>query len=91
MYNVLPLLLQDPEIVLLRPSNSSTDPRLNGQFIHDTRVRRQAASQWLDFLRAHHLEYRDIIINDEAIEQLPVDSSVAGDIPFDEGEADMWI
>jgi hypothetical protein len=40
VYNKLPLLPSDLEVILLRPSNSSTDPRLNRQFIRDFRVRR---------------------------------------------------
>jgi hypothetical protein len=42
VYRKLPLLPRDLEIVLLRPTNSSTNPRLQRQFARDFRVRRQA-------------------------------------------------
>lgn len=34
-YNSLPLLPQNLDIILLRPSNTAADPRLNRQFIWD--------------------------------------------------------
>jgi hypothetical protein len=40
IYNKLPLLPKDLDIIILRPANSTTVPRINQQFRNDYRVRR---------------------------------------------------
>ena len=76
VYRKLPLLPQDLEIVLLRPANSSANPRLQRQFIREFRVRREAVSVWLEYLRMNHSGYRDIEIDTEVLSQLPDDGTV---------------
>jgi hypothetical protein len=51
VYNSLPLLSRDLEIVLFRPLNTFQNPRLNRQFIKDFRVRQNVVCRWLEFLR----------------------------------------
>ncbi|EED14186.1 hypothetical protein TSTA_104060 [Talaromyces stipitatus ATCC 10500] len=68
VYDILPLLPRHLEVILLRPVNAETDLRLQRQFIHGFRVRRD-----------HFVNYRDITISQEAIYILPQDSSVVDD------------
>jgi hypothetical protein len=86
VYNTLPLLPNDLDIVILRPSNTSADPRMQRQFVRDFKVRRGAVLQWLLFLRDHHAGYRDIEISQEALNRLPVDDNVIDDILLHEVE-----
>ncbi|EED11567.1 hypothetical protein TSTA_008630 [Talaromyces stipitatus ATCC 10500] len=71
---------QNLEIILLRPVNASTDPRLQRQFIHDFRVRRERIIKWLTFLRLNRPGYRDIEISKEALNLLPLDGDVTDQI-----------
>ncbi|EED12765.1 conserved hypothetical protein [Talaromyces stipitatus ATCC 10500] len=80
VYNTLPLLPRNLEIILLRPANASTDPRLQRQFIHDFRVRRERVLKWLSFLRQNHPGYRDIEISTAALELLPLDGDVVDQV-----------
>jgi hypothetical protein len=75
VYNKLPLLPSDLEVIL-RPANTSTDPRLNRQFIRDFRVRRGAFNQWLYYLCRNHPGYQDIDIDQAALSSLPEDDLV---------------
>ncbi|KAJ3455288.1 hypothetical protein MRS44_013888 [Fusarium solani] len=54
VYNQLPLLPQELNIVLLRPANTSSHANLSRQFTRQFRVRRQPVVIWLDYLRRHH-------------------------------------
>ncbi|EED14664.1 conserved hypothetical protein [Talaromyces stipitatus ATCC 10500] len=80
VYDTLPLIPQNLEVILLCPANTDADPRLQRQFINDFRVRRECITKWLAFLRSNHPGYRDITISQQAIDFLPRDSSVANDI-----------
>ncbi|EED11568.1 hypothetical protein TSTA_008640 [Talaromyces stipitatus ATCC 10500] len=80
VYNTLPLLPRNLEIILLRPANASTDPRLQRQFIHDFRVRREHIIKWLAFLRSNHPRYRNIEIFQATIDLLPLDDDVADQV-----------
>jgi hypothetical protein len=85
VYKILPLLPQNLDIVILRPFNTA-DPRLSRQFVRDLHM--GAVSQWLHFLYRHHPGYFDIEISREALDRLPQDASVVGDILIQETEAE---
>lgn len=76
VYNELPLLPADLDIVVLRPSNANSDERLNRQFRQDCRVRRGAVSVWLDYLQNNHPAYRDITVDEFRLSQLPPNADV---------------
>lgn len=73
----LPLLPSQVEILLLKPSNTNSDNRLQRQFSRDHRVRRGHIQTWLIHLKANHSGYRDIVIDEAALAQLPVDEDVS--------------
>jgi hypothetical protein len=70
VYAKLPLLPHDLDVVVLRPANANTDGRPRRQFMRDFRVRVAPIRQWLIHLKRHHLGYRDIDIDDDALRQL---------------------
>jgi hypothetical protein len=74
VYNRLPLLPEELEIVILKPPNTLGNSRLQRQFVRDYRVRRREVQIWLEFLKLYHPGYRDILI--DRLEELPVDGSV---------------
>jgi hypothetical protein len=84
VYDTLPLLPRNLEVIILRPANTSGDPRLQRQFIRDFRVRRENVVRWLQYLRHNHPGYRDIEVSQATIDLLPPDSSVADDILAEE-------
>ena len=85
LYDRLPLLPANLDVVLLRPSSRNTaegeQPFLEHQFERDFRVRRSAILIWLRFLRQNHPHYQNIAIDDEALNSLPEDGSVRQFIP----------
>ncbi|KAK8913452.1 hypothetical protein VCV18_011458 [Metarhizium anisopliae] len=87
VYNQLPLLPQELNTVLLRPSNTSSHANLSRQFTRQFRVRRQPVTIWLNYLRRHHPGYRCIIIDEERLSQLPKDGNVLDAIPQSQVEA----
>ena len=90
VYEALPLLPRDLDIVVLRPSNYGENERLHRQFRADCRVRRNAVRIWLDYLIAHHPAYRDIKIHEENLSQLPADGNVLDELlTCSTGEADI--
>ena len=60
VYDQLPLLPAELDIILLRPTDADENPRMRRQCTQYFRVRRRAIIQWLDFLRQNHSGYRDI-------------------------------
>ena len=87
VFDELPLLPRHLDIVLLRPSNTDTNPHMSRQFIRDFVVRQQAVRQWLYFLRRHHPGYRDIVVNEELLSQLPIEDNVLDQIITMVGDA----
>ena len=87
MYNQLPLLPRELNIILLRPANTSSHASLSRQFTRQFRVRRQPIAVWLDYLRRHHPGYRCIAIDEERLNQLPQDGNVLDAIPQSQVEA----
>ncbi|EDN09817.1 predicted protein [Histoplasma mississippiense (nom. inval.)] len=86
IYNSLPLLPKDLDIIVLRPSNTSADPRLSHQFRRDFTVRKAVVKQWLAFLRVNHPGYANIDINQEALEALPVNEDVTDQLMIEDIE-----
>ncbi|EDN05082.1 predicted protein [Histoplasma mississippiense (nom. inval.)] len=86
IYNSLPLLLKDLDIIVLRPSNTSADPRLSHQFRRDFIVQKAVVKQWLAFLRVNHPGYANIDINQEALEALPVNEDVTDQLMIEDIE-----
>lgn len=78
VFNRLPLVPQDLDIIILKPPQSEGDDpeAMTRQFQKDYKVRRAVVVQWLHYLIAHHSGYSDIIINETAIASLPVDDFV---------------
>jgi hypothetical protein len=87
VYNKLPLLPGQLDVILLRPANAITMPRVQRQFRRDLRVRRSAVRQWLEYLVANHPGYRGIVTVDyAALAQLPDDASIKGELLTQEVE-----
>lgn len=80
VYDKLPLLPQDIEVVLLKPANSAENPGLSRQFKKDYKVRRTPVTMWLEYLKQNHPGYRDILIDREALSQLPHDGDVSDQV-----------
>ena len=60
-----------PVLVVKRPNTTMSD-NLEKVF----RVRKVAVRQWLTFLKEHHPEYKDILISDARLNELPDDGSI---------------
>lgn len=88
IYDTLPLLPKDLDIVLIRPSNASGNPFLDRQFRRDYRVRKSAVQAWLLFLRDQHPGYRGITIDQRSLAQLPDDGDVMDEIVTRTTDAD---
>ncbi|KAG4268366.1 hypothetical protein FPRO04_12472 [Fusarium proliferatum] len=76
VYRQLPLLPRELDVIVLRPRNQSAQPHMIRQFRGQFRVRQGHIRQWLEFLRANHPGYREIVINEEHLSQLPQDGDV---------------
>jgi Helitron helicase-like domain at N-terminus/PIF1-like helicase len=82
LYNELPLLPHEVDIVLLRPPDiDMSEDRYRRQFAAEFRVRRQVVWDWLVYLKDHNPEYRDIIIRHDNLSQLPEDGDVQSSMP----------
>jgi hypothetical protein len=77
IYNKLPLLPQNLEIVLLKPANTAANPGLNRQFKKDYRVRRAAVTMWLEHLKRFHPGYADVEIDRATLAHLPEGGEVS--------------
>jgi hypothetical protein len=77
--DMLPNLLSELDIVLLRPLEGSTDDdgRYRRQFRTDFRVYRQCVLTWLYFLKANYPDYRHITIATDRLAALLVDSDIS--------------
>jgi ATP-dependent DNA helicase PIF1 len=83
IYNKLPLMPKDLNIILLKPaSGQASDTRaINQSFERQFRVRRSNIARWLHYLKHNHPDYRNIEIDDDVLESLPDDGSIHGDLP----------
>ena len=77
--DVLPNLPAELDIVVLRPSDRvvKDDPRYQRQFRSDFRVRKGRVMTWRGFLKAHHPDYRHVMISSDRIDALPADEDVS--------------
>jgi hypothetical protein len=62
IYNRLPLLPEDLDVIIVRPYYLNKDPRMRRQFRADTKVRKHVIKAWLLYLKSNHPGYRDIEI-----------------------------
>jgi len=77
----LPQLPRNIEVLVLKPSNTNSNNRLQRQFSRDHRVRRSCIYQWLVYLKANHPGYRDVDIDTDTLNQLPEDGDVSDQLP----------
>ncbi|KAN0068857.1 hypothetical protein V8E54_013026 [Elaphomyces granulatus] len=78
LYDTLPLLPRHLDLFLLRPPQSGGP--LPRQYLNDFKVNRSKIVQWLTFLQRNCPAYRDILIDADALSQLPEDGNVLDDI-----------
>ncbi|CAP79925.1 Pc12g02980 [Penicillium rubens Wisconsin 54-1255] len=81
VYDRLPLLPTELDLVVLRPADTADRPQLRRQFNRDFTVRRAAVTQWLQFLTTHHPGYRHLTIDPARPSQLPLHRDVSDLIP----------
>ncbi|KJZ70103.1 hypothetical protein HIM_10506 [Hirsutella minnesotensis 3608] len=62
LFEELPVLSEELDIVLLRPPDMEEGARFQQQFARDFRVRRSCLLTWLHYLQRHHPGYRDIVV-----------------------------
>ncbi|KAH5706128.1 hypothetical protein HBI81_243950 [Parastagonospora nodorum] len=81
VYNTLPLLPEDLDVIIIRPKNWSSDQRMVNQSRKDFRVRKGTIKKWLTFLRANHPAYHPTLlaISDESLEAFDEDAFVSID------------
>ena len=74
---------KDLNILLLKPAiGQASDIRaINRSFERQFRVRRPNIALWLHYLKHNHPDYRDIEIDNDALESLLDDGSIHGDLP----------
>jgi hypothetical protein len=78
VYNVLPLLPEDLDIIIIRPKGWRTDPRMANQGRKDFKVRKAVIKTWLLYLRQNHPAYHPSVlaISDENLDALDDDAFV---------------
>ncbi|EAQ89410.1 hypothetical protein CHGG_06029 [Chaetomium globosum CBS 148.51] len=76
VYDELPLLPKDLDIVILRPSGSEADPAMDRQFRKRFRIRRRVVATWLRFLSRNHPGYKGFLLSESNLSQLPEDESI---------------
>ncbi|KAF2827752.1 hypothetical protein CC86DRAFT_239963, partial [Ophiobolus disseminans] len=86
IFNKLPLLPEDLDIIIIRPKNWRSDPRMVNQFRKDFWVRKEAIKQWLYYLRANHPAYHPnvLAISNEDLEAMPDDAFVDDEVVIHE-------
>ncbi|KJZ69974.1 hypothetical protein HIM_10645 [Hirsutella minnesotensis 3608] len=80
LFEELPVLPEELDIVLLRPPDMEEGPRFQQQFARDLRVRRSCLLTWLYYLQRHHPGYRDIVVRQDRLQRLPLDGSIVASI-----------
>jgi hypothetical protein len=78
IFNTLPLLPQDLDIIIIRPKGWNQDARMVNQTRKDFRVRKAVIKTWLHYLRSNHPAYHpDVLaISDENLDALDDDAFV---------------
>ncbi|KAJ3454226.1 hypothetical protein MRS44_018120 [Fusarium solani] len=80
LFEELPVLPEELDIVLLRPPDMEGDPHFQQQFARDFRVRRSCLLTWLHYLQRHHPGYRDIVVRQDRLQRLPLDGSIVASV-----------
>ncbi|KAM4064532.1 PIF1-like helicase [Hirsutella rhossiliensis] len=80
LFEELPVLPEELDVVLLRPPNMEGSPRFRQQFARDLRVRRSCLLAWLHYLQRHHRGYRDIVVSQNRLHRLPLDGNIVDSI-----------
>ncbi|KJZ69477.1 hypothetical protein HIM_11139 [Hirsutella minnesotensis 3608] len=80
LFEELPVLPEELDIVLLRPPDMEEGPRFQQQFARDFRVRRSCLLTWLYYLQRHHPGYRDVVVRQDRLQRLPLDGSIVASI-----------
>ncbi|EAQ87454.1 hypothetical protein CHGG_04073 [Chaetomium globosum CBS 148.51] len=84
-YNQLPRLPRELDVIVLRPANFAQQDHVIRQFRRRFFVKQSNIRQWLAFLKANHPAYRDIVISEERLSQLPEDGgSVMDEFPVED-------
>ena len=76
IFNILPLLPKEFDIVIIRPPNTKNNDRIRRQFIKNIKIRKSRIRIWLDFLKKNHPDYRHIIINEQRIDALSINDNI---------------
>ena len=81
--DMLPNLPSDLDIIVVRPSDRmlETDIRYQRQFRLDFRVRKSHIVLWLQYLKAHHPDYRYVNISQARINALLADADISSSFP----------
>lgn len=75
--NRLPSLPKKLQVIILKPSSSSVnDSVVHREFAKTFRVQRKNVEMWLEFLVDNHPDYKDVVIDEECLSQLPCDETV---------------
>jgi hypothetical protein len=88
VYNRLPLLTQDLDIILIWPGDYNRDPRMQRQFCQDFRVRKSIVKACLLDLRHHHAAYCSIQIAHDNLEALPDEFFVDDELIVNDDEVE---
>jgi len=76
LYDTLPLLPHQLDLLLLRPNQSRDEPQVRRQFVKDLKVKCSNVIQWLQYLKDHSSAYRDAHIDFNLASQLPEDGDL---------------
>lgn len=90
--NRLPSLPKELQVVILKPAASSVnDSAVYREFTKKFRVQRKNVEMWLDYLVTHHPDYKDVVIDQERLSQLPGNDTIIDSfntVPHDEDTRD---
>ena len=76
IFNILPLLPKEFDIVIIRPLNTKNNDRIRRYFMKDIKVRKSYIKIQLDFLKENYPDYRHIIINEQRIDALLINDNI---------------
>jgi hypothetical protein len=87
VYDQLPRLPQELDIVLLHPANFHQQPQMVRQFQRTFYIRQSRVRTWLTYLKANHPLYRDIIVREDRLNQLPEGEHITNRLAVEEVDA----
>ncbi|KAB2110926.1 hypothetical protein AG0111_0g1920 [Alternaria gaisen] len=80
VYDLLPRLPRELDVVVIRPGNHVNVPGIARQFKHEYRVRKGALRVWLDYLVVHHPGYRDVHIDQDRLDAIQDSDDVSNEL-----------